>query len=46
VQYVAANYCVYEPNSLITVAIMNNVAKNPKDAIKPTPESIASFRLV
>ena len=34
-----------DPTYWITVAIMNMVAKKPKDTIKPTPESIRSLRL-
>lgn len=36
--YVAINFT--------TVAIMKIVAKNPKEAMKPTPESTASLRLL
>ena len=34
------------PTSLITVPIVNISAKNTKEKMKPTPESIASFRLL
>jgi hypothetical protein len=41
-KYVAIHY---EPITLITVAIINIIAKKPKETINPTPESIASLRL-
>lgn len=36
----------YAPTSLMTVAMINKVAKNPKETMNPTPESTASLRLL
>lgn len=41
--YVAIHY---EPITLMTVATINIIAKKPKETPNPTPESIASFRLL